>query len=170
MIELTADWTCTQLVAAYLEAGFARVTGTRLLDTFPHIVTNGGKVTSLTLHSPNGLSLHIQNHMVRIAERIEVGVLLLDDVEKLVPSFEVALPPAYLKLNKMTQLNIEESGYRAASGLQIYATDGTRLLIIASVYPYAMSVRLDGHALPFDYEPEYDETIYTERPYEPQCL
>lgn len=126
----------------------------------------------VTLWRVDGSGIRLFSEMHDVAERLEVGILKFEKVTAL-PKWEcfvetIDLAFAFQHDLKVFKLVIEESGTLAESGIEIMASDGSAIVIVASGLPCNLEVqgvkvaaKLEGPEYPLE---DYQRELVTEPP------
>ena len=152
MSDLTFGWCGHTSLASELVAPVRRAS----VRTAAH-----GRPISLTLWRGDGSGLRIQSRMQDLAERLEVGVLTFDVVDRpFADELVVELPATFNGPIEATKLLIAESGASAESGVVLRGGDDSQIIAMAGANPFTIAVKgvIEG---PHVFEPEYPMESYT---------
>jgi hypothetical protein len=95
-----------------------------------------------------------------VAVRREIGILEFTIVKELVADeLSADLDASFKTHNGVMKLVVSESGIRGDSGIIVKSPVGTKIIVVAGVYPYSLAIS-GVSSLPFSFEPEYDLEQY----------
>ncbi len=153
---LRFEWSESTSLATELARPLKQVS----IESEPH-----GWPMFVTLWRPDGTGLRVRSEMHDVAERREIGVLCFSHVLAPVSNATlIELPPTFDRELAVFKLLIEESGTRAESGVILMGDDGDKVIIVAGVKPYCLSISGLPSA-PSKFESEYPLDRYARVPF-----
>ena len=125
-----------------------------------------GQMTDFFLLRRDGTGLRFSIVMVDLAERLEVGVLHVEEATRTYsPQHEAPLP-----VELGTKLHVERLVIRTGqgdveSGVVLTTPRGGEVIIVSGAYPYSVQVKMKpGSTTPLRFEPEYKIDQYERQP------
>jgi hypothetical protein len=96
---------------------------------------------TITLWLTSGEGFRLASSMHAFGDRIEVGILKVDFVVQPQPDeAAVDLPWSFRNGGSISRLVIEQSGFRAESGLLLRSGEGDEIVIVAAAFPHHLYV------------------------------
>lgn len=120
---------------------------------------------AVTLWLTSGEGFRLLPGMHELDNHIEVGILKVEFVVRPLPDeASVDLPWSFRNGGSISKLSIEQSGYRAESGILLRSGEGDEIVIVSASFPYHLYV--GGVASPpQEVTPEYSLNRYLQEPF-----
>jgi hypothetical protein len=121
--------------------------------------------TDFFIFRKDGVGLRFSVEMVDLAERLEVGVLHVDEAtDECQPDKKIALPVELTGDLGVERLVFKVGGKEIDSGLVITAKDGAEIIIVSGVFPCTVEVKMTPASGIARFEPEYEIERYERKP------
>lgn len=96
---------------------------------------------AITLWLTSGEGFRLASSMHALGDQIEIGILKVDFVVQPQPDeAAVDLPWSFRNGGSISRLVIEQSGFRAESGLLLRSGEGDEIVIVAAAFPHHLYV------------------------------
>lgn len=120
------------------------------------------RATDFFLFRPDGTGLRISSRMIELSDRLEVGVLCVDEIDQgYLPDLKLQLPVEFTGHFNAERLVLENEHGKFESGISLSTKRGDELIIIPGAYPYTLEVRMTLVLMgPERFDPEYPLNEY----------